>query len=195
MNPPNLLHLLPMFITAFTVLYSWVGAHQGWGQLFEMHAAAVLCSCEASVCSCDCNCAQLKPIICNCTHGCWLDVRCSCKMRGYHICSCTQLLQLRKQPHTVATALMTAPQPWCTCLFRFLHAFVYTQVRITSKDLQNRIDAELRGFCDVLRDREMNSLGEPVSGHVSNFMTYAGIWQQTVIIVEKSVPFACLSSL
>ena len=49
--------LLPMFITAFTVLDSWVGAHQGWGQLFEMHAVAVLCSCEASVCSCDCNCA------------------------------------------------------------------------------------------------------------------------------------------
>ena len=35
---------------------------QGWGQLFEMHAIAIVCSCEASVCSCNrsCSCAWPK---------------------------------------------------------------------------------------------------------------------------------------
>ena len=37
--------------------------NQGWGQLFEMHAIAIVCSCEASVCSCNrsCSCDCLKP--------------------------------------------------------------------------------------------------------------------------------------
>ena len=36
---------------------------QGWGQLFEMNAVAVVCSSEASVCSCNhsCNCGCLTP--------------------------------------------------------------------------------------------------------------------------------------
>ena len=36
---------------------------QGWCQLFELHAVAVVCSCEASVCSCNrsCSCRYLKP--------------------------------------------------------------------------------------------------------------------------------------
>ena len=35
--------------------------NQGWGQLIEMHA--VVCSCEARVCSCNrsCSCGCLKP--------------------------------------------------------------------------------------------------------------------------------------
>jgi len=41
-----------------------------------------------------------------------------------------------------------------------------TYVRITSKDLQNKIDTDLRGFCNALRDREMNNFGEPVSGQI-----------------------------
>ena len=37
--------------------------HQGWGRLFELQAIAVVCSCEASVCSCNrsCICGCLKP--------------------------------------------------------------------------------------------------------------------------------------
>ena len=40
-----------------------MSAEQGWGQLFQMHAIAIVCSCEASVCSCNrsCSCGCLKP--------------------------------------------------------------------------------------------------------------------------------------
>ena len=43
--------------------FSKMGWSQGWGQLFEVHAVAVVCNCEASVCSCNCSfsCGCLKP--------------------------------------------------------------------------------------------------------------------------------------
>ena len=43
--------------------FSKMGWLQGWGQLLEVHAVAVVCNCEASVCSCNCSfsCGCLKP--------------------------------------------------------------------------------------------------------------------------------------